>query len=75
MLVACTCDCDQLVTVRKISRKIEKVLIFQDIIHYQLFIVYTMRNAGKKPVKNQYGKFLYINIVDCALFLQTFLKV
>ncbi len=25
-------------------------------------------NCRETPVKNQYGKFLYINIVDCSLF-------
>lgn len=28
-----------------------------------------------KREKNQYRKLLYINTVNCALFLQTFLKV
>ncbi len=30
---------------------------------------------GKTPLKNQYGKFLHINTVHRALFLQNFLGV
>ncbi len=53
---------DQLVayTVRKISRKMEKLVILQDIIHYSLSVVtllpkiqYIIEKAGKNPVKNQ----------------------
>ncbi len=65
----------------------EKLVIFQDIIRYPLFIIRcnpviqkhkiqcVTEKAGKKTVKNQYGTFLHINRVDRALVLQTFLRV